>query len=284
MATIPEIKDEIQRLTAKLSASSDPDIREALSYRLKALTTQLEQLKAQEVKESKPPEVIQQIEPLAGEELEKQIRFAHAHLTGSRLDQAKSIVDLLEKSNPNDAQVLLLSADLKIAKKDLKGAQEVLKLARKLYPQSVEIDRKLGEVALSQVKTGSLEDQLRAAESDIFIGDGDIAATATWATVISMILPGAGHIAIGKTVKGGIYMVSWMVIVGFLLWEGSLFKGFAKFMAAREANIPMIALMGGFLALGIHLVAIFECAALAKGNSGRRQIEKPKPPVDLPFE
>jgi hypothetical protein len=43
----------------------------------------------------------------------------------------------------------------------------------------------------------------------------------------------------------------------------------------------------GFVAAMDYLVALFECAALAKkgNNNGKRPlVERPKPPVDLPFE
>jgi tetratricopeptide (TPR) repeat protein len=284
-----EIKAEINRIKAKLSASSDRDIQEALQFKLESLEEQFKAAVEREETEKSEAEDVASSDPVEIDRiaLERDLRKAHGLIGAGKPDEAFAVVKHLQEIAPDDPEVLELRADMLVHKRDFANALPLLKKARKLAPKNVAIERKLAEVAMKSTNLGSLDDQLRAAESDLpFIGDGDITATATAATILSLILPGSGHLVIGKTVKGICYMVTWLLLVGFLVWEESVFKGLVGLVGGKEnVNISMFPLITAFLAVGIHLVAISECAAIAKRIGPRgKPPEKPKPPVDLPFE
>jgi tetratricopeptide (TPR) repeat protein len=286
MASSLEIKSEINRIKAKLSASADKDIKEALQFRLDALEKELAQVLDAEEKEQVEEIVkVESANPTNSGQLEKDIRSAHLHIVAGRKQEAKTLLEKLSAESPNNAEVLELRADLLIINKNFEEATKLLKTARKLSPENKVIERKLAEAALKSTSFGSLEDQLRAAESDLpILGEGDITATATAATVLSLILPGSGHIVIRKMTKGMTYMITWLLLMGYLLWEGTIFKGLVGFIAGRDTNFSMGPIFCAFIAVGIHLIAIMECAAISKRTGPRIIVEKPKPPVDLPFE
>ena len=284
-ATNAELKAEIARLGAKISASSDNDIVEALKFKKDALEAQLveaiQKLEEAEELESTETESTVELPPL---EIEKLIRAARAHFLAERKPALREALATLERAAPNHPDVLELKADQLMAAKDFVSAVPVLKKARKIAPKSKSIEEKLAQASLKAAFAGSIESQLKAGLSDSpFIGEGDMGASPTAATFASFFLPGAGHLFIGQTVKGVVYLCCWFLFMVPLLL---IFK--AEFIRTDgrnfEVSMPMIFL--AFLALMTYMLALFELAAIAKrgGGSRRDPPSRPKPPVDLPFE
>jgi tetratricopeptide (TPR) repeat protein len=284
-AHVAELKAEIARLAAKISASTDSDIVEALKFKRDALEIELveaiQKVEEAEALESEPagPEV-----ELSVAEIEKLIRVARAHFSADRKPALREVLADLEKAAPNHPDVLELKADQLMAAKDFVSAVPVLKKARKIAPKSKSIEEKLANASLKAAYAGSIESQLRAGLSDSpFLGEGDIKASATSATFVSLFLPGSGHIFIGLTVKGIAYLTAWLCsIIPLLILirnESDRAGGARQF----DFSMPMIVL--GFFAIMTHMIALFEVAAIAKRGTGRREApSRPKPPVDLPFE
>ncbi len=284
-----DLKAELVRIKAKLSASSDSDIKEALQFKIEALTDQMmaavkEVEDADEAAKLVSSETVEEISPY---ELEKDIRLARAHIAGDRKPAAREILARLEKAAPNNVDVLELKADMLLANKDVKNALPLLKKAHEVAPDNIMVEKKLAEVALRASTLGSIDDQLRSGLSSSMIASGDLKASATAATVYSVFIPGAGHIFVGMNTKGFVYLFIWLGSLIPLAWMVHL-----KLDAIHAVNgtlrdfspsMPIIALF--FVAAMDYFVALFECAALGKAPGGgkRRVIEHPKPPVDLPF-
>lgn len=279
-----DIKAELSRINAKLSASSDADIIEALKFKVDSLNEQL----AAAVKEIENAEeaaaLIEPTEEMAPEEVEQQIRLARAHLAGERKPAAREIMARLEKAAPNNVDVLELKADMLIASKDIQNALPLLKRARKVDPTNKAVEKKLAEVALRSATMGSIDDQLRSGIGSSLIAETDMKATPTAATVCSLFLPGLGHLVVGMTNKGIVYLTIWILAIVpltyLMITELNRIHGN---MNNFSPSMPIIGL--GFVAAMCWFVALFECAALGKKpGGGRKVIEHPKPPVDLPFE
>ncbi|MEI7577852.1 MAG: hypothetical protein WCK51_13240 [Armatimonadota bacterium] len=284
-AHVAELKAEIARLGAKISASSDSDIVEALKFKKDAIEAQLVEAiqKVEEAKEQETAETEPELE-LAPDELEKLIRAARAHFSAERKPALREALATLEKASPNHPDVLELKADQLMAARDFVSAVPVLKKARKIAPKSKSIEEKLAQASLKAAYAGSIESQLRAGLSDSpFIGEGDITASPTAATFASLFLPGSGHIFIGQTVKGIAYLCFWLfsLIPLLILVKNESDRG----GGARQFNFSMPMIVLGFVAVMTYMIALFEVAAIAKrGGSRREPPNRPKPPVDLPFE
>ena len=283
-AQVAELKAEIARLAAKISASSDHDIIDALKFKKDALEAELIGAiqKVEEAAELEVTSTEPEIE-LPSAEVEKLIRTARAHFSAERKPALREALATLEKAAPNHPDVLELKADQLMSAKDFVSAVPVLKKARKIAPKSKSIEEKLAQASLKAAYAGSIESQLRAGLSDSpFLNDGDMKASPTAATFASLFLPGAGHLFIGQTTKGVIYLCCWFLFMVPLLL---IFKG--EFIRSQgrnfELSMPMIFL--GFLALMTYMLALFELASLAKRGGSKREVPiRPKPPVDLPFE
>ena len=282
---LAELKTEHARIKAKLSASSDPDIVEALQFKVDALTEQIDattkemELAEEEDKRFEPAEQI------STDDIERQIRLARAHIAGDRKPAARDILARLELSVPNNVDVLELKADMLIASKDMTNALPLLKKARKADPTNVTVEKKLAEVAMRAATMGSIDDQLRYGLSGTLIAEGDMKATPTVATVCSLFLPGLGHLFVGMTTKGIVYIIVWVISVVPLTYL--VITELNRIRGNMNNFNPSLLIVGlFFVAAMCWFVALFECAALGKkpGSGKRKVIEHPKPPVDLPFE
>lgn len=284
-AHVAELKAEIARIAAKLSASSDADIIEALKFKKESLEADLVQAiqKVEEEKEAEEAAAEPTVE-LSADEVEKLIRTGRAHFVAGRKPALRDAMIQLEAAAPNHPDVLELKADQLMAAKDFVSAVPILKKARKIDPKSKSIEEKLAQASLKAAYAGSIESQLRAGLSDSpFLNEGDMKASPTAATFASVFLPGAGHLFIGQTIKGGIYLAVWLLsLVPLLILvknESDRAGGARQF----EFTMPMIVL--AFFAVMTYMIALFECAALAKRGGQRKEPpSRPKPPVDLPFE
>ncbi len=283
---VADLKAEIARIQAKRAASSDKDIQEALQFKEDALSGQLKTAEKEFEAERAAVAVAEPTEPTMTEsEIEHQVRLARAHLAGDRKPAARDILFKLEAAAPSNVDVLELKADMLISAKDYTNAYPILKRARELAPKNVTIEKKLAEVAFFKGSMGSVDDQLRMGLSDSpFLVDGDIKASATAATVCSVFLPGLGHLVVGMTKKGIVYLSIWVITVIIFVVVFQSEASAAK-AAHRSLNVSMWLVGLGFILAMDYMVALFECAALGKGGGGKRSpVDRPKPPVDLPFE
>ena len=283
---VVDLKAELVRIKAKLSASSDRDIAEALQFKVDALNDQL--IAAQKDVEEAEEAAALSVEPseeISNSELEREIRLARAHIVGERKPAAREILAKLERAAPNNVDVLELKADMLITSKDLTNALPLLKRAFKADPKNIMVEKKLAEVAMRTSTMGSIDDQLRMGLGSSMIVEGDMKATPTAATVWSLLLPGLGHLFVGMTVKGIVFLTVWILsVVPFAWLMRTELNRIHGNMNNFSPSMPIIGLF--FVALMCWFVALFECASLGKkpGSGKRKLIEHPKPPVDLPFE
>ncbi len=282
---VVDLKAELARIKAKLSASSDSDIVEALKFKVEALENQLAEAIKEVEDQTEALELTEVKDELPAEEIVREIRLARAHIAGDRKPVAREIIARLEKAAPNNVDVLELKADMLIASRDLTNALPLLKKARKADPANVTIEKKLAEVAMRTSTMGSIDDQLRSGLSGTLIAEGDMKATPTAATVCSLFLPGLGHLFVGMTTKGIVYISVWVISVVPLTYL--MITELNRIHGNINNFSPSMWIIGlFFVAAMCWFVALFECAALAKkpGSGKRKVIEHPKPPVDLPFE
>lgn len=283
MAKIEELESEIARVKAKLDAIDDPDIQGALELKLESLIAALRLEKNAEEERQRAEQEVEPVIEMSQKEIDDQVRQARGHLQTNKRGAATDIVNLLLKAAPDNVDVLELRGDIAIAAKDYPTALKHLKKARELAPLNVNVEKKLAHVALQTTVLGSLEDQLRAEEAGVLIGDGDMKASATAATLLSAICPGAGHIALGQSKKGAIYLTVWVIAVAIIVVLAG--QENAKNTGSEHGfqfSMPMIGV--GFVGLMVYMTALLEIAAIGKTTTKRMVVSHPKPPVDLPYE
>lgn len=277
-----EIKTEIIRLEAKLSASDDKDIVDALKGKIALLNEDL----SRAIESEKVPEISlstpEPAKPKNDAELEKLLARARMYFTQKKWNDLESSLTNLESQSPDHPNVLELRAEWHLNRKENSKAFQLLKKARKLAPQDRNIEKRLAEVAIIADSAMNLDAMLRSGSDSMLIGDGDLTAGATYATIYSVILPGSGHIVIGQSIKGFVMMFSWICCIVYLVIEFRSKPGLLR--GDGLSQIGMIPISVGFIAALIHMVSIFECAARAKTSSPKKRLDRPVPPSNLPFE
>lgn len=141
------------------------------------------------------------------------------------------------------------------------------------------IERKYA-AAIARSKGGlTFEEALQLkAESSLF--DTSEAASNRSAAIISFFLPGVGQIVLGQYGRGIAFLIAWLFFIFFA------FNVFNRLKPGDSIGpmviVPLVA------ALAIQVGAAWACkkddSEKLSGNLRKGQVERPKPPVDLPFE
>ena len=283
---------EYARLQVKRRESNDKDVRAALDMRIKQLTDEFGP--AIEVKATKATSVPLRIKlpEKKSPPTEDERREAEALLARSRLE--------LTRNNPKQAQDLLMQAvelapgspsvlealgDHLLEKRQFPEAKVAFERAKELDPRSASIERKFGTAVLQEFNAGTIDEQLRLGLSDnLLLNSEDRRAGGLAATVLSCFLPGLGHIVLGRTTTGIAIVISWIVCGIWFLFN---YKDFAALLNFAKGGAPgspnMVVLIPLFLMIVIF-VGTLKSLATPKESAQRGPVERPRPPVDLPFE
>jgi hypothetical protein len=178
-------------------------------------------------------------------------------------------------------------ADDLLERKQTKQARAMLKHAHMLDPKNVGLERKYALVVLKGTATMSIEDQLRYGMNDsLFLTDNDNVAGIVAARFLSALVPGVGQMVIGRTTKGIVLFIGWAICFGLIiLWQKDFKALMLMFSKSQTGAIhPNI-----FIPIaGVVVIWLIAMADLSGGNKsgGARhsKVDRPKPPVDLPFE
>lgn len=300
-----KLREELGRLKLKLENSSDKDIRSVLKMRISQIEEQLGPRASVEVpvsesaREVTKEEVLPEI-PSDEKELEpptpEQLQIADRLIAQSRVEKmrgnAAKATDLIKEaatSAPNSAVVMEALGDNLMERKQIKPAVEAYKKAFKLAPKNVAVEEKLATAALRLSSVGSIEDQLRSGSFDSpFLAEGDIIAKRPYAIFLSALFPGTGHLAIGKTTAGLALMAVWSACIIWLLIEKKDFAGVFQLVSSVASHGAAPKVSGSiFIPLFVMAIEYFGCLAAFKaaGSVGaNKRHDRPKPPVDLPFD
>ncbi len=290
---IQRLRAELQRLEDKRASTKDKNIHSVLDMRIMQIRPLLPappkpkpKKKAAEIEEEEmgpPPE------PPTDEEAKQAENLIRQSMLEKRRNNVNGATDLLKKAAaiaPGSPVVLEALGDDLVARNLSKQARKAYATALKLDPKNVGLERKYAETVLKTTTTMSVEDQLRYGMSDsLFITGEDAVAGLTAARLLSAIIPGVGQMVIGRNVKGGILIGLWALLIAIVcLWN----KDFKSLMIYIEGKggAPNIKIL--FPLIGMLAVWITSMVDLGGSNSKtvvrNKMVDRPKPPVDLPFE
>jgi tetratricopeptide (TPR) repeat protein len=271
-------KAELVRLRIKRSETSDEDIRRALDERIA-------QLEAQVPAPEPEPEIEIPSEPPTPAQLEEADQLIRQARVEKMRGNARAATDLLKKAvevAPGAPVVLETLADDLIERKLYGEAQKILKRAVKLDPRNVGLERKFAMTVATTANLGSLEDQMRANLSDSFVGGPDARASGNAALLLSAILPGLGHVVLGRAV-GFIIMASWVLCGIWVIYLREDFKGLVT-LAAGQGRTPNLTVMVPLFIMVLLYFGSLASLQSARRTVAKRRVDRPVPPVDKPFE
>jgi len=106
------------------------------------------------------------------------------------------------------------------------------------------------------------------------------------ARVLTAVMPGAGHILLRRTTQGILVLVLWLACVGSIVVMKQDFSELFQMMFGKHVHPNLVVLAPMFGAIVIYLGALASLGGGGKGAGGPKPppIDRPTPPVNLPFE
>jgi tetratricopeptide (TPR) repeat protein len=183
---------------------------------------------------------------------------------------------------PTSPTVLEALGDDLVERRQYKEAMSTYKRALKLAPRNVSVETKLAQAALRMSGMGTIEQQLRMGDS-AFINRSDSVASVGTARFLNAFVPGVGHMVLGRTVTGISLLVGWALCIGIIAAMQNDVKALLRLVAGKDGHPNMVVVIPLFVALVIWIGAQAALGVDDRG-SARKKVDRPKPPVDLPFE
>ncbi|MFY9233390.1 MAG: hypothetical protein WAO58_02920 [Fimbriimonadaceae bacterium] len=212
---------------------------------------------------------LQEDQPLTHEqqvEIEALIKQAQLARIRKQPSLATKILKEAAEKAPGSALVLEALGDDQMERRVYNAAATSYEKALKLAPDNIALEKKHADAIY----------YTHAAGIGLDLAD-DIYGSPKWRIVIAMILPGVGQMVRGAWAKGLIILGGF---VGALIVT-SIVRGLTAKGTSSDARfafaIPLAA------ALAFWLWGIIDASAGGKGPPPPK-LDRPKPPVDLPFE
>ncbi len=280
---------EYGRVKVKRRETTDKDVQSALDLRLKQLEEEFgDELKSGPKVVNTPKLTFPEDLTLPAAEIAREADMLVARSFHSRTKGDKTMADRLLKEAftkaPNAPSVLEALGDDYLERRMYEHAREVFERAKLLDPKSANIERKYGLAVLTQYNAGSIDDQLRLGLNDsMLLNANDQVAGGASALILSVFLPGLGHLILGRTVTGISILVGWLVS---LIWFLLDYKDFAALiqLAAGKQSQPSLGVLIPLFIMAIIWIGTLKSLTGPIKSETRQKVDRPRPPVDLPFE
>jgi TM2 domain-containing membrane protein YozV len=291
------LRAERDRLRQKRAETTDPDIAAALDMRIAQIDAEVPDLPVLPADPDPTPtaEAAPEAEadadappapptPEQTERAEQLVRQARVEKMRNNRQAATDFLRQAAEVAPGSATVLEALGDDLAERRKMLEARDIYKKALALAPKNVGLERKYGSAVLAVEMEGSLDDQMRRNLSDApLLTSEDKIASLPVAIMLSAVIPGSGHLVLGQTGRGAGILAAWFL---FGIWLLSMFGDLARLFAFAGGNPtqPNLLVLVPLLAMSIIYVATLASLKSIAQNATRKPPERPKPPVDLPFE
>jgi tetratricopeptide (TPR) repeat protein len=284
-------KAEILKLEEKLAKIDDPAIRAVVLERIVELRSKLPtepepELQA-EIEPAQPkPDV--PLTPPTAEQMERAdalVRQAQVEKMRGNHQASTDLMRMALEEAPTAPALLEALGDDAMARGRYKEARSAYERALKVSAKSVSLERKHAESILKSQSALTIEDQLRLGlNATPFISAEDMKASRKAAVFYNAFIPGVGQLALGQTQKGAIILGIWIAcLIGIVLLRGDLSALMRAMVGGQSGQkVTMLVLIPIFIALIDYFVALADLKGAEVG--GVQKVDRPKPPVDLPFE
>lgn len=216
--------------------------------------------------EPDPPEKVEAAEKLIQQAKVEQLR--------NNLVRVRELLEEAMRTAPNSPAVLELIGDDYAARKQQAKAMAAYRRASQIDPRNVQVERKLASMALAL--DGTVATRMNLDESAIPM------ASHRAALLLSLFLPGLGHIVVGQKSKGWIILGAWCVFLAWNILMGADIAKLGSVVIGGKSQPNMIVIVP---ILGMLITFIYALADFKKPKEFERQaVDRPKPPVNLPFE
>lgn len=213
---------------------------------------------------------------------EKLIQQARVEKMRGNKQEVRNLLEQAVRTAPGSPTVLEMLGDDHSERKQIGKALAYYRRAAKLDPKNVNLERKVAMSALGVDATSSPDQQMRSHMSGGLDDSAIPMASRRAALLISLFLPGLGHVVLGKVTKGWITLSVWCVCLAWvILMGGDVAKLGAMIVGGRsQPNLVVAIPLLVMVVLYIATLVDFK----KEPESARVPVDHPRPPVNLPFE
>ena len=212
----------------------------------------------------------------ASEEAERLVRQARLAQTRGQSQTAADLYRQAAAAAPDDASLLATVGKGLLELRRVQEAKQLLERAKALAPNDANVERAFAKAVLAAA----------SGEWGGFPGGapGIDYASAKSATLLTLLVPGLGQLVVGQTSKGLLLGGGWLLcLVAAVLVPNGVSGLLRMVMGQLSADINLAVLLPLAGMFVFWLAAVYDMNAQAK-KAKPDQRERPKPPVDLPFE
>ncbi len=262
--------------------AKDDDVREALNIQASMLGLKIVRLRrglTEDAPEAEPEPESAPLPPPSAEQLEQAEKLIQRAALEKRRGNNQQSTDLLKQAAdiaPGAATVLEALGDDLMDRGNYAAAHEAYRSAHRADPTNVGIERKYALISSSTVRTMSVEDQLRLGVDSPFVRPEETMASPKVARILSFFIPGSGQLVLGYPRKGLAIFLVWLV-------SASLFF-LAGYLGGKGSPIPSWAYFPLAVAVVTWIVGIYDSNSGQKGAEKKATVNRPTPPVNMPFE
>jgi tetratricopeptide (TPR) repeat protein len=219
--------------------------------------------------------LVEEIIPATKEEIEHAeglIRQAQVAKMRGETAKASRLMEEAAKAAPNAPAVLEILGDAYMDKRAYANASAVYKRAHAIQPDNAGLERKYAEAVLAE-KTG-------ADPAALLGNDVGTYASGKSAVLISVLMPGVGHVIAGRVAPGIVFLSSFVLLTIAAIAFGGFAAFFSLFRPQSDANLGgLIWVAAPFL---VWLWCQIDMASIARKMEPPK-VDRPLPPVDKPF-
>lgn len=302
-ARIRELQSLISGFQQRADKSKDEDIKEALNLQISKLGLKVARLRRGQPEEL-PSEVEKAIEdefePLPKptvEQLEAADKLIQRAMLEKRRGNKQAAGDLLSQAvdvAPGASSVIEALGDDLVERNQYGAAREAYKTAHRADPTNSSVERKLAQLSMTGVANLSIEDQLRMGSFDSpFIQQGESLANPKIALILNIFVPGSGQFALGRQKKAiTIFtcflapLVFFILVANFILPPPPVDSLGRVLPRPAGQRLPTWAYAPLVVTIGAWLAGLADVSSAVKSRSTAKpgKLDRPTPPVNLPFE
>jgi hypothetical protein len=218
---------------------------------------------------------VQPLDPIE-DEVQAAVRSARILATRGDKDGMEKVIRELLSKHPDHPSALEAEADLLVAQGKLNEAREKLHELVKAHPERKATEEKYAKLVL-RIEEQNISASLLLGEGDLrtLMNPAGVRRSAGTASMLSILAPGFGQIYNGELVKG-IILLGGIVLLWVCLFAFGFIQGSGRLTGAGWVLVVVV--------IAYYFGCILDAAVTAPKAAGPAAPERPKPPVDKPFE
>jgi tetratricopeptide (TPR) repeat protein len=209
---------------------------------------------------------------------EKLVQQARVEKMRGNKQEVRRLLEQAVQTAPGSPTVLEILGDDYAERKQVGKALAYYRRASALDPKNVNLERKVAMSALGIDAASNLEQQLQTGLDDSAIPMASNRA----ALLLSLFLPGLGHIVLGRNTKGWMTVAIWCLMLAWAILMGGDIAKLGSLVAGGKSQPNMLVVVPLFVMVVVYFATLADFRGAKE--TARKPVERPRPPVNLPFE